>query len=341
MTNKKINIAILCGGTGSEREVSLKSGKQVLNNLPKDKYLPGLVEITKEGVWLLHEGTNGPKLLNPPTSVTEYNAQQTRWDIIFIALHGTFGEDGCIQGMLDLAGIPYTGSGVLASALGMDKTKAKKLVSQSGVRCPKFLELYEINSSESVHKQVLKTVKYPCVVKPNSSGSSVGVSIVKNKIELAVALEKASCEKGSILIEEYIKGREVTCGVMGNSNQEKLIPMPPVEIIADGTFFDYHAKYESAATKEICPAPLSKSLTKKVQDLAIKAHETLGCDGLTRSDFIIKGSTPYFLEINTIPGLTEQSLCPKEAKAMGMSFGDLLDKMVEMGLKKYRKNWIT
>lgn len=336
MTNKKINIAILCGGIGSEREVSLKSGKQVLNNLPKDKYFPEFVEITKEGRWLLHEGGNNTKLLPPPTSVVEHADQQTRWDIVFIALHGTFGEDGRIQGMLDLAGIPYTGSGVLASALGMDKTKAKKLISQNGVRCPKFLEVHQIISAEVVHKQIIKSVKYPCVVKPNSSGSSVGVSIVKTKKELDAALKKAAEEKGSILIEEYIKGREVTCGVMGNSRQEQLIPMPPVEIVAEGTFFDYRAKYESAATKELCPAPLSKALTKKIQELAMKAHEALGCDGLTRSDFIIKGSTAYFLEINSIPGLTEQSLCPKEAKAMGMSFGDLLDKMVEMGLRKFK-----
>lgn len=334
MTNKKINVAIVCGGIGSEREVSLRSGKQVLDHLPKDKYVSELVEITKEGAWLLHEGNNNSKLLNPPTSAAKYTDQKMPWDIIFIALHGTFGEDGRIQGMLDLAGIPYTGSGVLASALGMDKTKAKKLVSQSGVRSPKFLELCEINSSELVHRKILKIVKYPCVVKPNSSGSSVGVSIVKNKEELAAALERASREKGSVLIEEYIKGREITCGVMGNSFQKEFIPMPPVEIVTESAFFDYHAKYESAATKEICPAPLTKTLTKKIQELAMKAHEALGCEGLTRSDFIIKKSTPYFLEINTIPGLTEQSLCPKEAKAMGMSFGELLDRMVEMGLKK-------
>jgi D-alanine-D-alanine ligase len=335
MPKQKIKIAILCGGIGSEHEVSLKSGAQVLVNLSKEKYLPELIEITREGKWLLHEENNTTKLVSPPILAPE-RPERRRWDIVFIALHGTFGEDGRIQALLDLAGIPYTSSGVLASALGMDKAKTKRLVAQSGVRCPKFLELHTVFSPDNVHKQILKTVKYPCVVKPNSSGSSVGVSIVKTKKELPVALEKAQKEDGVILVEEYIKGREVTCGVMGNSNHDKLVPMPPVEIVVDGRFFDYHAKYESKVTKEICPAKLSKQLTKKLQELAMKAHEALGCDGLTRSDFIIKGSTPYFLEINTIPGLTEQSLCPKEAKAMGMSFGELLDKMVEMGLKKIK-----
>lgn len=335
MSTPKLKVAILCGGVGSEREVSLKSGHQVLTNLSKDTYAPEFVEITREGSWLLHGENGSTHLINPPMAPSK-TPEKNRWDLVFIALHGTFGEDGRIQGMLDLAGIPYTSSGLLASALAMDKAQTKRLVSTFGVRSPKFLEFSSARSPEKIHRQILETTHYPCVIKPNSSGSSVGVSIVKTKKELTVALEKAFTEGTTILAEEYIKGREITCGVMGNSG-DKLTPMPPVEIVADGTFFDYHAKYQSAATKEICPAPLSKPLTKKIQELAVKAHQALGCDGLTRSDFIIKGSIPYFLETNTIPGLTEQSLCPKEAKAMGMSFSDLLDNMIEMARAKHAK----
>jgi D-alanine-D-alanine ligase len=312
--------------------VSLKSGAQVLANLSKEKYTAELVEISAEGTWLVR-GPEGSKYFNPPTAPTPY--EDRPWDVVFIALHGTFGEDGRVQALLDLAGIPYTGSGVLASAIGMDKTKTRKLAAGVGVRSPGFLEFHDpAVSSVEVSAQIVAGFGYPCVVKPNASGSSIGVSIVRESGALPEALQKAFKEDQHIVVEEYIKGTETSCGVLGNTFQTELLPLPPVEIIPDGEFFDYQAKYQSAATQEICPARFGDELNLTIQNLAMRVHEALGCDGLTRSDFIVKNGVPYFLEINTIPGLTEQSLCPKEARALGMEFGVFLDKIVELALKK-------
>lgn len=357
---KKIKVAVLCGGISSEREISLKSGEQVARNLPRDKYDVRVLEISKDNRWLLRSNLAmiGKTLDDKRTLVvSDQNALinqkkiSQKVDVVFIALHGKYGEDGRIQALLDLVGVPYTGSKVLASALGMNKIKANDLVEKYGIRVPKTLAINKSNFQiKKITADMIKQVGFPCVIKPNESGSSVGITIVKNQQGLRKAFSSAFKEDDTVLVQKYIQGREITCGVLGNSSdsvytstripkgyrwRSKLIAMPPVEIISDNEFFDYNAKYFSKKTQEICPAKISKKSTKEVKSLAKKVHQTLGCDGLTRSDFIL---TPqgkyYFLEINTIPGLTEASLCPKEARAMGWSFSEFLDRQIQLALEK-------
>ncbi|MBI5421125.1 MAG: D-alanine--D-alanine ligase [Parcubacteria group bacterium] len=318
---KKIRVGVLMGGTSNEREVSLLSGNQVVKNLSRELYDISKIEITKDGKWLLNNKTS--------LTVLPGNDLRNRFDIIFIALHGAFGEDGKVQAILGTLKIPYTGSGVLASALGMDKAKTAELLTSHKITMPKCIALKK-------GEKVISAFKFPCVVKPNASGSSVGVSIVKDKIKLTAALRKAFNEDQTVLVQEYIEGRELTCAVMGNAEDANLIALPPIEIVSPGTFFDYNAKYLSKKTQEICPAPIDKKVSSELCRLSKKIHLALGCDGLTRSDFILskKDNKLYFLEINTIPGLTEASLCPKAAKAIGMTFKDFLDKQIQLALQK-------
>lgn len=319
--SRKTNVVVVCGGLSAERDISLKTGTQVARALPKEKYVVSLLDIKKDYRQLF-------KILG-----------RKKIDVAFIALHGKYGEDGKIQAVFDLLGIPYTGSGVLASATGMHKAACLELVSAHGIRAPRFFLVRGKHKKllSDLHRSILAQFGYPCVVKPNGSGSSIGVSIVKEKKQLAAAYKKASAEDELTMIQEYIAGRELTCGVLGNTGATKLFALPPVEIIARGTkFFDYHAKYFSKNTEEICPAPVSERVTKEIKNTAARVHEILGCDGLTRSDFMLsqKSNELYFLEINTIPGQTEASLCPKEAKALGIPFSAFIEKQIRLAMKK-------
>lgn len=288
---KKKRIAVLMGGKSAEHEISLISGREVVKNLDKSKYKVYPVLVSKKGVFKL------PKNI----------------DVVFIALHGPFGEDGSVQGMLELLGVPYTGSGVLSSALGMDKLMFRELMGAKGIRVPK------------------QTSKIPCFVKPYNQGSSVGASIVKSQKELGEAVIIAKKYSDKVLIEEYIEGTEITCAVMGN---DKPYVLPLIEIVPKNKFFDYESKYKAKETQEIIPARISKSLTKKVQDLAIKVYKDVGCRGFGRVDFILRDEKePVVLEINTIPGLTAMSLFPKAAKAAGITYPKLLDKIIYYALQ--------
>jgi len=291
---QKLKIAVLMGGKSPEYEISLISGREVMKNLDKDKYTPTPVIISKTGQGI-------EKVLHVAA------------DIVFIAMHGPYGEDGRIQGMLDMAGIKYTGSGVTASAVGMDKLIFRKLMQAEGIPVARI------------------STKFPCFVKPHNQGSSVGASIVRSKKDLKKAVKLAKKYSGKIIIEEYLKGTEVTCAVLGN---EKPIALPVIEIIPlKGKFFDYTSKYTESGSEEIVPARISKGLTKKVQNLAIKVYRTVGCRGFGRVDFILKDNKyPIVLEINTIPGLTPMSLVPKAAKAAGISYRSLLDKIIRYAI---------
>lgn len=336
MPKKKIKVLVISGGPSSEREISLKTGEQIAKFLPRKKYDPYLVEITKEGKWLLRGKTSEPSLTEE-LSLKKHEFEP--FDVAFIGMHGKFGEDGTIQALLGTVGIPYTGSGVLASALGMNKLKTLEFVSKNNIRTPNFLSItFPISSSrlKILHKDIQKNIGYPCVIKPNQAGSSIGISIVKKSNDLNHALKTALKEDSVVLVEEYISGTELTCATMGNTAQTELIALPPVEIIPEGEFFDYDSKYSSKVTQEICPARINKKITKELQSITTKVHELLGCDGLTRSDFILtKNGKLYFFEINTIPGLTEGSLSPKEAAAAGFSFGEFLDKQLELALLRF------
>ena len=284
-------VLVLMGGRSSEYEVSLASGNEILKNINRKKYFPIPLVISKNG-----DGLDKIFEIKP--------------NVVFIALHGAYGEDGKIQGLLESLGISYTGSGVLPSAIGMDKILFKKLMLHHNISVPK------------------PTNKFPCFVKPADQGSSVGTAIAKNKTELNKALNIAKKYSNNLLIEEYLSGMEITCAILGNGNPYTL---PLVEIVPKkNNFFDYQSKYTESGADEIVPARISKSLTKKVSDLALQVYKIVGCRGFARVDFILKdGKNPIVLEINTIPGLTPTSLFPKAAKAFGMTYSQLIDNIIK------------
>ncbi|HEX8923963.1 MAG TPA: D-alanine--D-alanine ligase [Patescibacteria group bacterium] len=299
---KKMKIAVMAGGRSSEHEVSLMSAKEVMGNLDRKKY-----EI-KEIIVGCRKGD-----IDFVEKLKEFKP-----DVVFIAMHGNFGEDGRLQGVLDFMGMPYIGSGVTASAIGMNKIIFKKLIIEAGFKTPGW---------EVVRKNDEVKLKLPLVVKPAEGGSSVGVSIARNEAELKKAMDDVFEWGEEALIEEYIEGKEVTCGVLGNREGAAL---PIVEIIPKNVFFDYEAKYVAGLSEEIVPARIDKNLTDKIQKMSVEIFQLCGCRGMARVDYIIRDDEIYVLEINTIPGLTANSLLPKEAKALGISYGELLDKVIEL-----------
>ena len=318
------------------------TGLQIAKALPKNKYHLTFAEITKDGRWLLRDGIT--KSLNSSKNTSMglipigRNSKLQTFDVAFVGMHGKFGEDGKVQALLEMIGIPYTGSGILASALGMNKMRTLEIVGKYGIKSPKVITLHSMPAKKdrvAFQSKVARSIGYPCVVKPNESGSSIGISIVREKKLLWNAIEKAFKEDAVVLIEKYIKGKEVTCAVMGNTGQGELVALPPIEVVPAGEFFDYDSKYFSQKTQEICPAHITKSQTVKLQALAKKVHAIVGCDGLSRSDFIL---TPrgefHFLEVNTIPGLTGASLAPKAAMAHGMPFPKFLDEQIQLAIAK-------
>ena len=308
---KKKTLALLSGGISSERDVSIASGNQVYEALNREKY-----DIIR---------------YDPKSDLSRLIEDAPKIDAALIILHGPFGEDGTVQGLLDLLKIPYQGAGVLGSAIGMNKVASKQLYEKSGLRVPPdmvFKRDDAINPDECA-----KQLGLPLVVKPVGSGSSVGISIVKSTDLLTDAMDKAFIEDEEILIEAYIKGIELTGGVIGN---DKLEALPIVEIIPDESheFFDYVAKYTAGVTQEICPARIDETMTEKAQSCAKTAHKAIFCKGYSRTDMILMDEEIYVLETNTIPGMTPTSLLPQAAEAAGISFSELLDRLIELSLEK-------
>ena len=306
----KLTVALLAGGISSEREVSLHSGEQVYEALDKNKY-----SILK---------------YDPKTDLVRLMQDASRIDIAMIILHGPYGEDGTVQGLLDLLKIPYQGSGVLGSALAMNKVVTKQLYERAGLPVPPYV-VYERNDTVG-EAECVSQIGLPLVVKPAAAGSSVGMTIVKSAADLQRAIGKAREHDSVILIESYIDGTELTGGVIGNNQLEAL---PLIEIIPDKSydFFDYEAKYTAGATQEICPARINEKLTRQAQNYAKIAHRALFCRGYSRTDMILQGDEIYVLETNTIPGMTATSLFPQAAQKAGMSFSQVLDKLIELGLE--------
>ncbi|MBC2705080.1 D-alanine--D-alanine ligase [Desulfobacula sp.] len=311
---KKIRLALLSGGVSSEREVSLNSGKQVLGALNKDKY-----DIA---------------LYDPKTDLKQLVIDADKIDAALIILHGPFGEDGTVQGLLDLLDIPYQGAGVLGSAMAMNKLVAKRLYDGAGVPTPSYLS-FSMNEKIEPSK-IVTALDLPLVVKPACAGSSVGMTIVKDESDLGDAINLGFEHDDTIIIEKYIKGIELTCGVLGNDTLQAL---PVIEIIpGEGhEFFDYTAKYVAGATEEICPARIDENTTKKVQKIAVKAHQALFLKGYSRTDLILCNNELTVLETNTIPGMTATSLYPQSAQVAGYSFTELMDKLIHLSIKEHTK----
>lgn len=316
---RTLNIAVVCGGESSEYEVSLNTGRMVLANLDRRKYRPMLVTIQKNGRWRFGN--------EKAIAIGDAIKKLKHFSLVFVAIHGTFGEDGRLQALLEWVGVPYTGSDVLSSAMAMDKQISNVLYAASGLRVPHYAV---------IEKDEVTDIKIPFVIKPVSGGSSVGISIVKSRKDLWPSLRKAFREGQRVMIQEYIRGREFTCGVL-ESEDGKPFALPPTEIIPKtSSFFDYRAKYRVGGSLEITPPRLPKEKIWELQRLALAAHRILGCRGMSRSDFMLRGSVFYILETNTIPGMTETSLLPQEAKAAGITFSFMLDLIVAASLLRQK-----
>jgi D-alanine-D-alanine ligase len=349
------------GGSSSEREVSLSTGRQVLSSLDPDRYEAFPVDpanfrlgrlaqapvASLEGTPPADRREGAPETADGGTSNARWPSEdalvlsgaaealvdRSRVDVALICLHGRFGEDGTIQGMLELLGVPYTGSGVLASALAMDKTMAKKLFQVEGVPTPPSVTVRgrkEADRFLEASRENRATVTCPLVVKPSRQGSTIGISIVREPADLAAALDTALAFDEEVVIEAFVEGIEITCPVLGN---DELTPLPIVEIVPTGGFYDYERKYTPGATEEIVPARISPEQTQFAQDLAIRAHRALGCRGFSRTDMIVGADGIWVLEVNTIPGMTPTSLLPRSAAAAGIPFPQLLDRMIQLALE--------
>ena len=301
MISKRKRIAVLMGGQSSEREISLRTGQAILKALQEKGYQAFPIDVGSDIAFRLKE---------------------EKVDIAFIALHGRLGEDGTIQGLLEVMGIPYTGSGVMASALSMNKVMSKKVFAFHEIPTPEFCYC-DVVALKGKKIDECCTLGFPMVVKPAEEGSTIGITIVRKKNELAGAVKKASAFGDTLLFERFIRGREVTVGVLDGR------PLPIIEIAPREGFYDYHAKYTKGFTEYILPARLKKRNYARVQELGVKAYQALGCEGAARVDFMVdEEERPYCLEVNTVPGMTETSLIPKAAKAVGIDFNELVETML-------------
>ncbi|WP_214826659.1 D-alanine--D-alanine ligase [Exiguobacterium algae] len=305
-----MKVAVLYGGVSGEREVSLTSGE-------------GMVEALKE------RGHDVIAIDFHPERANELLSLEV--DVVVSALHGKYGEDGRVQSLLEMANIPYTGSGVLASALAMDKARAKVMFAASGLRVARDTLIESIDGIERGIQEW--GGEYPCVVKPAQEGSSNGLTIAMNETMLREGVDKAFRCDTAVLIEQYIKGKELTVPVIGNFGNEQALPV--IEIIPKNEFYDYESKYTEGGSVHVCPAEISDELTKEVQEAAVKAHRALGCSGYSRSDFLIsEDGLAYILETNTLPGMTPLSLFPDSARTVGISYGELLERFMQLALDK-------
>lgn len=324
----KIRVAVLFGGTNTEHEVSLVSARSIIKNLNNKKYIVTPVKIEKNGTWTV----NGRTKKTPP--------DWRVFDIVFPVLHGPFGEDGTIQGMLEVAHVAYVGCGVLASALCMDKVVQKQLCTSYGLPIVKHIWATD-HEWQIAKRQILKRagdLKLPLFVKPANQGSSVGITRVGRRKDLVNAIEHALKLDRKVLIEEGVhKHRNIECSVLGNE-EPKAAPML-AEIIASNEFYDYDAKYVDGKSQEIIGPRLQKKLEQQIRQTAVEAYKLLDCEGMARVDFLVNGKTGeyYLSELNTIPGFTSISMYPKLWEASGLSYPRLLDRLIDLALDRHRK----
>ncbi len=306
----RLRLALIAGGVSGERQVSLDGAVGVEKALDPQKY-----EVVR---------------YDPATDLAKIAADAETIDVAFILLHGIHGEDGTMQGFLELLNIPYQGAGVLGSALAMDKNLAKTLYRLHGLP----VAAWEMAAPADVKnpQRLIDSLHLPLVIKPVRQGSSIGMSIVREADALSEALSTAFQHDSEVMVEEFISGREITVGVIGNDDP---VPLPLVEIIPGEQydFFDYEAKYKPGATREVCPAEVSEAVIKKAQEYGLIAHRALQLRGYSRTDMIVSGDDLYILETNTIPGMTPTSLLPQAAAQFGLDFPALLDRLIELALE--------
>jgi D-alanine-D-alanine ligase len=355
-TDKRLRVGVLFGGRSGEHEVSLASAASVIRGLDPDKYEAVPIGISKEGHWLIGGAAQKmlPEVLKTgqrvvmaadPTDATLIpldrggEAGGQRLDVVFPVMHGTYGEDGTIQGLLDLAGLPFVGAGVLGSAIGMDKDVAKKLLQHAKIPVVPWVTVYRADwerDPNAMQKQIEKTFRYPVFVKPATLGSSVGMTKVHSRAELAPALNLASEFAMKILVERAVSAREIEVSVLGNHEPKASVPG---EIVPHREFYDYTAKYLEEGTALIIPAKLKPAQVKKIQKLAVSAFRTLELSGMARVDFFLekKGGKLFLNEVNTIPGFTSISMYPKLWEASGIPFRELIDRLIRLALEVQRE----
>lgn len=306
---------VLSGGPSVEHAVSQSSGRLVSANLDPKKYRVTTCLITKSGQWKF---SHRRRPLDLPGGLA---ALAGHFDVAFLALHGAFGEDGTIQALLRSIGLPYTGSAVTASAIAWDKTAAQIFVARLGFPVPRWILVDDPN-------QTFNWNDFPCFVKPVEGGSSIGITKVEKKSRLHSTIRRTVKKYGPVIVQRYVPGRELTCAVV-DDKRGRPQALPPVEIFPiSNDWFDYQSKYSSDGHRLECPPKMSRRLIRTIQRLAVQAHTAFRCRGLSRSDFIVTGETVWYLETNTIPGLTKLSLLPFAARAAGMTFPQLLDRII-------------
>jgi D-alanine-D-alanine ligase len=356
---KKLRVGVIFGGRSGEHEVSLVSAASVMGALDPEKYEAVPIGIGKDGRWLVGSPAQkmlpevlraGQRVMLPAepgvgglVSMSETRSTALPVDVIFPVLHGTYGEDGTVQGLLELAGLPYVGSGVIGSAVGMDKDMQKRLFLQAKIPVGAFLAIPRAEwerSRAQVLRAVQKKFRFPVFVKPATLGSSVGMTKAHNRAELSAALDLAAEFAQKILVERSIRGREIEVSVLGNEDPQASVPG---EIIPHREFYDYTAKYLEEGTRLLIPAKLARAQVRRFQEYAVKAFRCLECRGMARVDFFLERATGKILlnEVNTIPGFTSISMYPKLWEASGLSYRQLIDRLIELALAEHREKQRT
>ncbi|MCK9423866.1 MAG: D-alanine--D-alanine ligase [Bacteroidales bacterium] len=323
-----VNVAIVAGGDSGEFAISIKSGKQVESHMDRNLFCPYLIVI-KGKTWNYRIGRK-----NFPVDKNDFSIiigkRKIHFDAVFNAIHGTPGENGKLQGYFDILGIPYTSCNVTTSSLTFNKSFCKQVVASYGIKTARSVHL--LKGSLNPEKIISEELDLPVFVKPNNGGSSVGMSKVNRRNELKPALQLAFQEDEEILVEEFIKGRELTCGVIRSDG--KIIAFPVTEIIPKNEYFDYEAKYRKGMSDEVVPALIPEKVSEKCLEISRFLFEKLNCKGVVRFDYIFDGKDFYFLEVNTVPGLTAASIVPKMARAYGWSFTELITRLIIEGKKE-------
>jgi len=371
---KKLRVGVIFGGRSGEHEVSIRSAQAIVEAINRKKFDVVPIAISKEGKWLppaqsikllpatVHELVPAPAtttgdvaILGDPShkglislqAEDSSSAVAEKLDVVFPALHGPFGEDGTLQGLLEMADVPYVGCGVLASSCGMDKVMMKSLFVQAGLPICKhiwFLRSQWKNDPAKILRKIKTELGFPCFVKPANLGSSVGVSRAKDKDSLVEAIDLAATYDRKIIVEEEVVGREIECAILGNDEPQASLPGEYVVYDEAARFLDYTEKYANTGNVSfVVPAPLSKALTTKIQRMAIRAFQAVDGSGLARVDFFVtrKGGEVVINELNTLPGLTEVSGYPKMWEASGVSFDKLIEKLIELAFERHREKALT
>ncbi len=356
--NRKIRVGILFGGRSAEHEVSVQSARSIVGAINKEKYEVVLIGISKEGRWRLKKASE-LSLLWEASNMTRLNREDEsavlipegkednllpffserylkKVDVVFPVLHGPYGEDGTIQGLLELANIPYVGAGVLGSAIGMDKDVMKRLLREAGIPVAKFLTFDRSSLKEIDFGRVGDELGLPLFVKPANLGSSIGMNKIKGKEQFQPALKEAFQYDNKILIEEYIEGREIECSVLGNDDP---IVSLPGEILPQHEFYSYEAKYRDARGAILkIPASLSPGIVHKIQELSLRVFKIMCCQGMARIDFFLKNNEEIIVnELNTIPGFTRISMYPKLWEASGIPYSELMDRLIQLALERFEE----